>query len=134
MFLMFGSANRDEEHFAAADRFDITRNTSRAIVFGAGPHFCAGATAARSMVSDVALPMAFERLEGLRLDTVRRGRDRRLGVPRPAHPPGRVGRLTDNSRGAPDLLAHLDDPRQLALLVVLGDWVAPHSRCEAALR
>ena len=71
VFLMFGSANRDEQHFADADRFDITRNTSRAIVFGAGPHFCAGAAAARSMVADVALPMAFARLDGLRLDTSR---------------------------------------------------------------
>ncbi len=68
VFLMFGSANRDEQHFVDPDRFDITRNTSRAIVFGAGPHFSAGAAAARSMVADVALPMAFARFESLRLD------------------------------------------------------------------
>jgi cytochrome P450 len=68
VFLMFGSANRDEIHFAEADRFDITRSNARAIVFGAGPHFCAGAAAARSMVADVALPTAFRRLRGLRLD------------------------------------------------------------------
>ena len=68
VFLMFGSANRDETHFAKADRFDITRNNARAIVFGAGPHFCAGAAAARSVVADVALPTAFGRLRGLRLD------------------------------------------------------------------
>ena len=68
VFLMFGSANRDETHFAEADRFDITRNNARAIVFGAGPHFCAGAAAARSMVADVALPTAFRRLRNLRLD------------------------------------------------------------------
>ena len=42
---------------------------ARAIVFGAGPHFCAGAAAARSMVADVALPTAFSRLRGLRLDS-----------------------------------------------------------------
>ena len=68
VFLMFGSANRDEAHFVDAERFDIARNTSRAIVFGAGPHFCAGASAARAMVADVALPTAFERLKSLRLD------------------------------------------------------------------
>ncbi len=68
VFLMFGSANRDEAHFADADRFDITRNTAKAVVFGAGPHFCAGAAAARAMVGDVAVPSAFARLEGLRLD------------------------------------------------------------------
>src|ERR1043166_272757 len=43
VFLMFGSANRDEAHFADADRFDVTRDTSKSIAFGAGPHFCAGA-------------------------------------------------------------------------------------------
>jgi cytochrome P450 len=68
VFLMFGSANRDEAHFVDAERFDITRKSSKAVVFGSGPHFCAGAAAARAMVADVALPMAFERLEGLRLD------------------------------------------------------------------
>ena len=68
VFLMFGSANRDETHFAEADRFEVARNNARSIVFGAGPHFCAGAAAARSMVADVALPTAFSRLRGLRLD------------------------------------------------------------------
>ncbi|HTN80740.1 MAG TPA: cytochrome P450 [Acidimicrobiales bacterium] len=68
VFLMFGSANRDETHFVDADRFDITRSTTKAIVFGAGPHFCAGAAAARSMVADVALPALFERWPDLRMD------------------------------------------------------------------
>src|SRR5262249_22475871 len=43
VFLMFGSANRDEKHFEDADRFDIRRDTAKSIAFGAGPHFCAGA-------------------------------------------------------------------------------------------
>ncbi len=68
VFLMYGSANRDEAHFGDPDRFDITRNTAKSVVFGAGPHFCAGAAAARSMVADVALPTAFRRLDRLRLD------------------------------------------------------------------
>jgi hypothetical protein len=68
VFLMFGSANRDETHFVEGGRFDIARNTSKAIVFGAGPHFCAGAAAARAMVADVALPSAFARLRDLRID------------------------------------------------------------------
>ena len=68
VFLMFGSANRDEKHFVDGERFDITRNTSKAIVFGAGPHFCAGAAAARAMVAEVALPTAFARLRDLRID------------------------------------------------------------------
>ena len=44
-----------------------TRDTAKAIAFGAGPHFCAGAWAARAMVADVALPSVFRRLKGLRL-------------------------------------------------------------------
>ena len=69
VFLMFGSANRDEAHFNRADEFDVTRDTKMSLAFGAGPHFCAGAAASRSLVGDIALPTIFERLEGLRLDT-----------------------------------------------------------------
>ena len=68
VFLMFGSANRDEAHFERADEFDITRDTSKSIAFGAGPHFCAGAAASRAMIADVALPSVFARLKGLRLE------------------------------------------------------------------
>ena len=67
IFFMFGSANRDEDHFEQADRFDITRDTSKSIAFGAGPHFCAGAWASRAMVADVALPTIFRALDNLRL-------------------------------------------------------------------
>ena len=68
VFLMFGSANRDEAHFENADHFDLTRDTGKSIAFGAGPHFCAGAAASRAMIADVALPSVFARLKGLRLD------------------------------------------------------------------
>ncbi|MGJ4946609.1 cytochrome P450 [Bradyrhizobium sp. HKCCYLS1011] len=67
VFLMFGSANRDETHFADPDRFDIRRDTSKSIAFGAGPHFCAGAWASRAMIADVALPILFARLKNLRI-------------------------------------------------------------------
>jgi cytochrome P450 len=67
VFFMFGSAGRDEDHFAAPDTFDVTRNTQSAISFGAGPHFCAGAAAARCLIADVALPLAFEHLPNLHL-------------------------------------------------------------------
>lgn len=66
-FLMFGSANRDEDVFDTPDVFDLAHDTGRSIAFGAGPHFCAGAWAARALIADVALPMAFEALPGLRL-------------------------------------------------------------------
>lgn len=64
-FLMFGSGNRDESIFDHADQFDITRDTSKAISFGAGPHFCAGAAASRTLIADVALPMLFDRFPNL---------------------------------------------------------------------
>lgn len=67
VFLMFSSANRDERHFAEPDRFDIKRDVSKSIAFGAGPHFCAGAWASRAMIADVALPTLFARLKGLSL-------------------------------------------------------------------
>ncbi|MFN3549799.1 MAG: cytochrome P450 [Mesorhizobium sp.] len=67
VFFMFGSANRDEAHFSEPDRFDVGRDTSKSIAFGAGPHFCAGAWASRSMVAEVALPTLFARLPDLRL-------------------------------------------------------------------
>jgi hypothetical protein len=66
VFLMFGSANRDEAVFEAPERFDIRRDTGPSIPFGAGPHFCAGAAASRALIAEVALPMAFARLPGLR--------------------------------------------------------------------
>ena len=67
-FLMFGAANRDEDHFENADQFDLTRDTSNHIAFGAGPHFCAGAWASKALVAEVALPLVFEHLSNLRLE------------------------------------------------------------------
>ena len=69
VFLMFGSANRDEAHFVEPERFEVMRDTAKSIAFGAGPHFCAGAAASRAMIADVALPSVFARLKGLRLDS-----------------------------------------------------------------
>ncbi len=62
VFLMFGSANRDAAYFERSDEFDLTRDASKHIAFGAGPHFCAGAAASRTLIADVALPMLFEAL------------------------------------------------------------------------
>jgi hypothetical protein len=67
VFFMFGAANRDPRIFENPDRYDITRDTAKAVTFGAGPHFCAGAAAARTLIAEVALPMLFDRLPRLRL-------------------------------------------------------------------
>jgi len=66
-FFMFGSANRDETVFDQPDQFIISRNTAKAISFGAGPHFCAGAAASRTLISEVALPMLFEKFPNMQL-------------------------------------------------------------------
>ena len=47
VLLLVGSANRDEREFAAADRYDLDRDTSRLVSFGSGRHFCMGAPLAR---------------------------------------------------------------------------------------
>jgi cytochrome P450 len=67
VFFMFGSANRDESIFEKPDHFDISRDTAKAISFGAGPHFCAGAAASRTLIAEVALPMLFNRFPDMRL-------------------------------------------------------------------
>lgn len=67
-FFMFGSGNRDETVFDSPDKFDITRDVRRAISFGAGPHFCAGAWASKALIAEVALPLLFAQIPDLRLD------------------------------------------------------------------
>ncbi len=66
-FLMFSSGNRDESVFNDSDKFDITRDTAKAISFGAGPHFCAGAAASRTLIAEVALPMLFDHFPDIQL-------------------------------------------------------------------
>ncbi|MEM9035873.1 MAG: cytochrome P450 [Actinomycetota bacterium] len=68
VFLMFGSAGRDDAHFDEPDRFDVTRDTSPALTFGVGPHVCAGAAASKSLVGEIAVPRFFERFPDARLD------------------------------------------------------------------
>lgn len=67
VFLMFSSANRDETVFDRPDVFDIARDASKHVAFGAGPHFCAGAAASRALIAEVALPLIFGMLPGLRV-------------------------------------------------------------------
>ena len=67
VFLMFSSGNRDEGVFDEPDHFNLGRDCTQAISFGAGPHFCAGAWVSRCLIGEVVLPRVFDRLKGLRL-------------------------------------------------------------------
>jgi cytochrome P450 len=42
VLLLWGSANRDDEEFPEADRFDIGRRPTRSLLFGHGQHKCIG--------------------------------------------------------------------------------------------
>lgn len=48
-----GAANTDPRQFENAEVFDIRRDTSRTIAFGAGPHFCLGHALARLTMRNV---------------------------------------------------------------------------------
>jgi cytochrome P450 len=66
---MVGAANRDPEHFADPDVFDLERANARDhLSFAIGKHFCLGAALAR-LEGEIGLRLLLERLPGLRLDT-----------------------------------------------------------------
>ncbi|GAA4380032.1 cytochrome P450 [Paeniglutamicibacter cryotolerans] len=70
--VMVAAANHDAAQFGdtAAD-FDINRPKRPHLAFGSGVHLCAGHWAAKSAIGQIAVPKAYDRLPGLRVDTRR---------------------------------------------------------------
>ncbi len=64
--MYYGSANRDEQAFALADRFDIHRKPTRHLAFGHGTHVCLGQHIARAEI-DAMLTEVIGRLDNLAL-------------------------------------------------------------------
>ena len=57
LVMMYPSANRDPEHFADPETYDVARSPNNHIAFGFGTHFCLGAALAR-----LEIQVFFERL------------------------------------------------------------------------
>jgi cytochrome P450 family 142 subfamily A polypeptide 1 len=64
--LLYESANFDDAHFDAPERFDITRDPNDHVAFGFGAHFCLGASLARQEAR-VMVERLLHRAPGLRL-------------------------------------------------------------------
>ena len=69
VFLMFGSANRDQDIFEKPNEFRLDRDVTKSISFGAGPHFCAGAWISKTLIAEVAIPMFFEKFPKIELQS-----------------------------------------------------------------
>jgi len=75
VFLLYQSANRDEDVFDDPDEFRIDRDPNPHLAFGIGTHYCLGANLARAEVG-VVFTELFSRLRDIRAvdpDTLERG-------------------------------------------------------------
>ncbi len=70
LLLLIGSANRDPAAFPCPDAFDLDRDTSALISFGAGRHYCLGANLAR-LEARVALTEFSRLVSGYEIDEAR---------------------------------------------------------------
>ncbi|HEX2120338.1 MAG TPA: cytochrome P450, partial [Thermoanaerobaculia bacterium] len=66
VYVVLAAANRDEESFRDAARFDITREPNRHLAFGHGIHYCLGAPLAR-LEGQIAIRMLLERFVSIAL-------------------------------------------------------------------
>ena len=71
---LIGAANRDPRRFTSPDAFEPGRADAGALSFGAGPHYCLGASLAR-LEGEVAFPLLLDSFPALAAagDPVRRG-------------------------------------------------------------
>ena len=67
VLLLIGSANRDEDVFPDAARYDLDRDTGELVSFGVGRHFCLGASLAR-LEARIALAELVRRVEDYDVD------------------------------------------------------------------
>jgi len=65
--LMIGAANRDPDHFADPDRFDIERTPNNHLAFASGIHMCVGMSLAR-LEGRIAIGKMLQRFPKLRTD------------------------------------------------------------------
>jgi cytochrome P450 len=66
VLLLFASANRDERHIEAPERFEVTRSPNPHLAFGFGQHFCLGSGLAR-LEARIAFEELLARLPDYRL-------------------------------------------------------------------
>jgi cytochrome P450 len=66
--VVVGAANRDPATFERPAEFDIARPKQPHLGFGSGVHLCAGHWAARISIGEIAVPLLYDRLPGLRTD------------------------------------------------------------------
>jgi cytochrome P450 len=79
VLLLIGSANRDDSVFPDADRYDLARDTSDMVSFGAARHFCLGAPLAR-LEARVALTEIVRRIKSYEVDGARARRVHSVNV------------------------------------------------------
>ena len=79
VLLLIGSANRDSHVFPNPDRYDLARDTSEMVSFGAARHFCLGAPLAR-LEARVALTEIVQRIRSYEVDAARARRVHSVNV------------------------------------------------------